>query len=204
MAQANGIFSGCRVARTVSGNSPFIVYVPRGRTTDYNTALVWRNHNVDKSTSNGLPKAGAMVYKNASNMIRCFPGDAAATQMDTAATNLIGLLLQDVPAAGTTTVEQNVRVAIAAAVPDNIFEASISDTAATTTATTTSSLIGLNMGASVNGSFFSIRRTSTEAAGIRSSQIFRIVDVVDAEGTLNGRVQFVCRRSLFMDTSVVV
>jgi len=192
MAQRTGKLEGCRVARTVSGNSALILYVPEGRAAARSWTGTELVHGVaaNLDTSTGYAKAGCMVYMNSTRALECWPGDQVATGYDTIQNQLLGLLLEDCN--GTTTH----KVAIAAAVPDTIFETSIVSQTATTTATTSATLAGLRMAASVNGSrFFLDRTTETPSIG---SPIFQVVNIQDSEqeGVLYGRVQFIARKSL--------
>ncbi len=195
MAQKVEQLRGCHVARTISGNSPFIVYMDESNTVDKGVMLVpagcLTRHGM--TTSTGLPKAGAMVFMSASGAgyINCFPAVTLATDADAAASNLLGLLLEDCSGAG--------RVAIAAAVPDNVFETAILSSAATTTATTDLQEAGYSFDASVNASKFYLNRleASGYATGLSSSSPFLAVDTLGESGTYNGRVQFVCRYSIW-------
>lgn len=194
MSQAVRTKSGCIVARTLSGNSPAIIYIAEGRAAarsnpatagGYIQGLV-----SDTETSTGYPRAGCMVYLNATRALECIPNDSTATGYDAKATRFAGLLLEDMT--GVTTH----LVAVAAATPDTVYETSITSETATTTATTSATLIGLGMHGSVNASRFFLDRTaSTPSVTVGPWVVVGINETT--EGTLNGRVQFVSRASLF-------
>ncbi|MHC4951152.1 MAG: hypothetical protein ACYTEU_09245, partial [Planctomycetota bacterium] len=172
MAQGEAPVTSARVARTVSGNSPLIIYAEDGGNSVDHGTTVALGVAASTSTSTGRAIAGSMVYMSGSRTIRCYPGDMTATGYDAVDTRLLGLLLDDLPDNATGN-----RVAIAAAVPDTIFECSVMSETATTTATTTASLVGMRCNASVNGSRFFLDLTASVGASISGGQEFVIVDV---------------------------
>lgn len=196
MAQSTEMKRGCHVARTISGNSPLIIYKTEENSTVAKAqGLLYRGGCVTRlsHTSTGLPKAGAMVYLTSTHAIVPYPGWARATGMDQAASLLMGLLLEDCTGVATH------KVAIAAAVPDTVFETALTSVTATTTATTTASLIGWGLTASTTSSRFYLSRTNATSAwsALNSSSPFQVVDVVSPDGTYNGRVQFIVRYSMW-------
>jgi len=199
MAQSEIPKQGCIVARTISGNSPEIRYIPEGRSGARQWVDTELAHGVaaDTGTSTGAPKSGAMVYMNSSQVLECWPGDMAATGYDVLQYKLVGLLLEDVTESAT---GLN-KVAVAIANSDTQFETSLVSETATTTATVTATLIGLRMSCSVTGSAFYLDRTS-DTPTHAGTEPFIVTDVIDDDGTLYGRVQFMARQGLFFNTEL--
>lgn len=188
--------SGCRVAKTISGNSPQIVELLEGRSGARQWSTTKLCHGVagDTGTSTGFPKKGAWVYMNSSYVLECYPGSVVATAFDAIATGqVVGLLLEDITS--TATGQNKVKVAIAN--HDTIFETNVKSQTATTTATVNASLIGRRVSASCNGSRFYLDLTAS-GAGFATIGHFVITDVVSANRTLYGRVQFVSRYGRFL------
>jgi len=197
MAQANAAKRSAFVAQTISGNSPEIRYMRGGRSGGRQWTDTQVAHGVVRNvdTSTGAPKAGAFVYYNSSQVLEAWVGDMVATGYDTQQYKLVGLLMEDLPA---TDAAGNTKVAVAIANNDTIFGCSLTSSTATTTATVTGSLAGYRASASVNGSQFFLDRT-IDAPSLVGSELFKIVDVVDADGTLNGVVLFQPRRGMFIN-----
>lgn len=182
---------GCVVARTVSGNSPQIIEIPGGRSAIRQWTTTELAHGVaaDTGTSTGVAKKGAWVYLSSTYALEAYPGAMVATGGDVAFTrDVLGLLLDDL----TVDTTGLVKVKIAVANADTIFETNVRSQTSTTTATVNASLVGRRFAASVNGSRFYLDLTAS-GAGFATVGQFVCTSVEDANRTLYGRVQFVSR-----------